>query len=300
MRDVVARGGFEIAGVASPSTAHDQVMAIALAAPRVSDLREAALRGEADAVWLAADAPAEPDLLRHLAEASVPVVSSEPQPGGLADMVARGADTISTLVPLMQRAPLFDTMLEVLDQFGERSCFTLSMCCTPAEGSLLARLFDACDLVERLFGTPQKVDAAFVPADGSTEIGETLRGHRGHLTANLRFAGDHCAALTVSNAAGRWFRGGAIIGRGGTLRFSDAGFDWYGSSGDHLESQVVETAPDAASLTAAAIHAGVRDPASRPTADVKRTVALCEAIRLSCRTGQGEPPQRILELLRAL
>ncbi|MCA9284583.1 MAG: hypothetical protein KDA22_05185 [Phycisphaerales bacterium] len=300
VRHVCAVGGFVVVGATSPESTHAQTVATALDVSRVGDLRESALRGEADAVWLVADAPAEPELLRQLREGGVAVVSSEPQPGGLADLAATGSDAATTFAPLMRQGRCFSAMIDALDQFGERRSVFLSMRSGPGQGSILARLFDAADLVERLCGTPQKVDAAFVGGDGNDEVGESLRVHRGHLTANLRFAGDRCGSLAISSAAGRWFRGGTILGEGGCIRFSDAGFDWFGPDGALVDAHEVGGPDDVASVVAAAIHAAIeRSDRTLGESDVSRTVALCEAARLSCRTGQGEPPQRILNMFRS-
>jgi hypothetical protein len=162
---------------------------------------------------------------------------------------------------------------------------------------LFARLFDAMDLAESLCGPIKELGAAlWRPRAG---VPETLAGLVGHLTVNVRFADNRCAAATVSDLAGRWFRQVAVLGEGGRLSIDDEGFEWVSPDGRLVDSHREEGRLGPGDLVA--IHARRllegADAADLPP-DGARLLAVCEAARLSARTGADEAPRKVLEMMK--
>ena len=119
------------------------------------------------------------------------------------------------------------------------------------------------------------------------------------MTLNVRFARGCCACVAASAGAGAWFRRVTICGPGGRLRIGDLDHEWMGADGETIEPA---TPKDAATAGARIGEQMIRvledlDAGSDPPPDTARLLALCEAARLSCRTGQGETPQKLLEML---
>jgi hypothetical protein len=167
----------------------------------------------------------------------------------------------------------------------------------PGQGTLFARLFDAMDLVFTLCGVVETMDAALAtPLPG---VPDTLAGLHGHLTLNMRFPGNRCACVAVSDRAGAWFRGVTVLGDGGCLRINDSGFDWIAPDADVLESHHDDRILSVGELVGEQISRLLkRLDVNEAPPDNARLLALCEAARLSCRTGQGEAPRKMFEMMK--
>ncbi|MHC4306600.1 MAG: hypothetical protein ACYS15_19790 [Planctomycetota bacterium] len=282
IEDAVRRGKFDLVAVVSPETEN------------VRDL----VRQDADLVWLAAPGAIAADERRLLREAAVPVISSVPMPGSVAEITDDPSEAESArFVPLMRRSPGYRAAREVFDQFGRRQSASIVAGSTAGEGTLFARLFDAMDLAENLCGPVKELGAALWRPLGG--VPETLTGLAGHLTANVRFADNRCAAVAVSDLAGRWFRQVTVLGEGGRLSIDDGGFEWVSPDGELIDSHREKGRLGAGDLVA--IHARRllegADAADLPP-DSARLLAVCEAARLSARTGADEAPRKVLEMMK--
>jgi hypothetical protein len=282
--DVVRRGRFELVAVEPPETGSIRAL----------------IRQDADLLWLAAPGAIGPDERKLLRDAPVPVISSVPLPGSVAEIAddSREAE-VARFVPLMRRSPGYRAAREVFDQFGRRQSAGIVAGSGGGEGTLFARLFDAMDLAETLCGPVKELGAAlWRPVAG---VPETLAGLAGHLTANVRFADNRCAAVAVSDLAGRWFRQVTVLGEGGRLSIDDSGFEWVSPNGELIDSHREKGRLGAGDLVA--IHArrllDAADAADPPP-DGARLLAVCEAARLSARTGAGEAPRKVLEMLKRM
>jgi hypothetical protein len=282
IEDVVRRGGFDLVTVVSAET------------ESIRDL----VRPDVDLLWLAAPGAVGADERRLLREAAVPVISSVPMPGSVAEIADDpGEAEAARFVPLMRRSPGYRAAREVFDQFGRRQCASVVAGSAGGEGTLFARLFDAMDLAESLCGPIKELGAAlWRPVAG---VPETLAGLAGHLTANVRFADNRCAAVAVSDLAGQWFRQVTVLGEGGRLSIDDAGFEWVSPDGQTIDSHREKGGVGHSDLVA--IHARrllEGADAADPPPDGARLLAVCEAARLSARTGADEAPRKVLEMMK--
>jgi hypothetical protein len=256
------------------------------------------VRHDADLLWLAAPVAVGADERRMLREAAVPVVTSVPIPASAAEVAddPRDAGT-ARFVPLMRRSPGYRAAGDVLEQFGRRHCVNIVAGSAGGPGTLFARLFDAMDLMEALCGSIEEIDAAlWRPIPG---VPETIGGLHGHLTVNARLANNRCAAATISDLAGRWLRQVTILGDGGRLTIDDAGFEWISAEGQTVDSHRKRQRLGPGGLVAIQARRLLEgaDAAEVPP-DGTRLVALCEAVRISARTGAGEAPRKVLEMLK--
>jgi hypothetical protein len=270
---------------------------VTVVSPETESIRDL-VRQDADLVWLADPGAIGSDERRLLREAGVPVISSVPMPGSVAEIAddPREAE-VGRFVPLMRRSPGYRAAREVFDQFGRPQCASIVAGSAGGEGTLFARLFDAMDLAESLCGPIKELGAAlWRPVAG---VPETLAGLAGHLTANVRFADNRCAAVAVSDHAGRWLRQVTVLSEGGRLSIDDAGFEWVSPEGQVSDSHREKGRLGHGDLVA--IHARrllEGADAADPRPDGARLLAVCEAARLSARTGADEAPRKVLEMMK--
>ena len=298
IRDAVRSGAFELVAIGSEDAHLAAEIAEPMSAQPLRELREALGRGDADLLWLAGAHAIDADQRRLIRHAALPVVSSEPLPGSITDLVAdpHEAET-AEVVGLMRHSPGYRAAAEALEQFGTPQCVNVAQTCRPHESSLYARLFDAMDLIQALCGPAQTVDAALVGETG--EIPEALSALHGHLTANVRCADRRCASLALSDRGGRWFRSATILGEGGSLQLDDAGFEWFSPDGEAVDAHRERQMLGPGELVAWYLRRrGSRaEPAHAPV-DHGALLALCEAARLSARTGAPEDPRKVVDRLR--
>lgn len=292
-------------------------------ASRVDDLRLALATRDVRAVLLAAagaldGAAGEPpvedaDLLRLCRSRGVLCLALDPIPASVRDAAtadpSHWAETVRPLT-LFRRAPGLTGLGDLLDAFGTARTLSVSFRSGHGHGTLGARLFDAMHLVHSIMGVPEAIDAAIVTHVAASGLrvapGESLRRLSGDLTANLRFAGAKAAALSLSDRAGRWFRGVAVVGESGCLRLDETGVERIDQQGRTVERtgpkrlrKLADSADDALDPGAmAAITEGVRlalDPRGpRPEPiDHRAVLAMCEAALLSGCTGQPESPATV-------
>src|SRR5690606_28493519 len=102
-----------------------------------------------------------------------------------------------------------------------------------------------------------------------------------------RFSENRGACVAVSDSAGRWFRGVTILGDGGCLRIDDGSFEWIAPDGSQMDHHEAAIETDAVSIFAEQMRRRIeRRDSSPPVVEMPIVLALCEATRLSARTGQ--------------
>ena len=297
VRDMVRRSGCELVAIGSAKSAEATQLAEALNVERIEKLRDAILHDDIQLLWLAASESIPADERHLIRQQTTPTISNEPRPGSIAQLQAdpSEADT-ARFVPLMRHSPGYRAAQEVFEQFGPRQCVNVSFRSGPGEGSLFGRLFDAIDLLDVLCGDVEMMDAAL--AGPLSPPPELLSGLRGHLTLNMRYSGNCCSCVALSDCAGSWFRGVTVLGEAGCLRIDDQGFEWVAPDGEIIDSDRQKKRATPGELIAVhamrlleTLHATEAPP------DHAKLLAACEATRLSCRTGQGEAPRKMLEML---
>lgn len=332
VRGIVERAGLRVIGAGVPAAARRSASTVEHAgfdgAKAVTDLRMELATTEARFILLAASAgsdtgPAadaaidDAEIIRVARSRNLTILSFDPIPASAADARAADApawiDSCRTLglfkdCTAMRGAP------ELLESFGTPRTLSVGFRCGKGQGTLGARLFDAMHAVHWLMGMPESIDASVVTQVGPSGVrlapAEYLRRLRGDLTANLRYAGAKAAAVSLSDRAGRWFRGLSIVGEGGCLRMDETGIERIDAEGATVEQSpepttrkrtkkptLFDAAVDQGALEALASSAArAVDPhAPRPEPyALLEVLAMCEAAMLSARTGQPESPATVL------
>lgn len=165
----------------------------------------------------------------------------------------------------------------------------------PGEGSLLARLQDAWEVIVSLAGLPETIDAT-----GSTTT--DLRKLTGHITAMARFADGSGATLHASDQAASCQRELRAVGTQGQVRVAQQDYDLYASTGellDHKPADARENVMSFEQLVAAQWRAVLSHrPQPRPERAKLSVHALACAMAtaLSGQTGQPESPGQLLQI----
>lgn len=297
LREAVRAGNLRVIGVGSDTAATTADLAATFDCPRMDDLRQSIHRDEASLLWIASTQSLDQTMLKLINESSRLTAVNQPQPGSIGRLPElTGALRTVHPIPLMRRSPGYRPANDLLADFGTVRSVNVSFRSGRGEPALYSRLFDAIDVVVSLCGKPEMVDAAL--AVTGEEKPESLAGLTGHMTMNLRFSDDRCACIAISDQAGGWFRGVMVLGEGGCLRISDDGFEWRSADGDIVDAHHGEHLLSAGALCGLHIQRLIeqRDSGEAP-ADTASLFALCEAARLSSRTGEGEEPRKVMHML---
>ncbi len=295
--DVVQCANLEIIGVAAPTVEGEADLSKAFGVERISDLRHAITRDDVDFLLLVAPLLLESDVRRLIIEQKLPAISLVPQVSTIAELTeSPGGRTAAMFAPLMRRSPGFRAAMQILPDFGEIRCVNVFFRSGPGQGTLFSRLYDAMDFINHLCGPVESVNAAL--AGPLPSVPESAHGLSGHLTFNLRFKPNRSACAALSDQTGSWFRGATILGDRGCVRLSDDGFEWIGEDGTLVDSHNEPSASTVGQLVGqqAARMLADRD-AIEPPPDNVALLALCEAARLSCLTGQDETPAKLVQML---
>jgi hypothetical protein len=294
LREVQDAAGLDLVAVGAPTARAAKALATAFEIDPFEELRQAARRDDADLLWLMAPASLTPDERRALGDGPLRVISSEPRPLD-ADVLQIDPPGVAPIevVPCMRRSPGYRETIDARAEFGRPDAILIETGAPPAAGSLFARLYDAMDLLVDLAGDVITLDAAL----GGTVPGvpERLPDLRGHMTVNARLADGSCAAIVASSEAGTWFRNVRLLGPRGTLWFDDARYTWNGDG--VAETGGPDERPSLAELIADEIARG-HGALDAPGPDTADLLALCEAARLSARTGDGEAPRSVRQRLQ--
>lgn len=304
---LTSRCNLNIVGVGCPTGAATAEVATRMEVPRAADLRHCALNETFEMLLMCRPCDLTRDELTQVIGRCQAIVTLEPIESLLGeksniDAVRRRVH----FVPAMRFGKAFRFVKEIREQFGAIRSVTVATRGRIIHGSLLSRLVDALDVVEHLCGPIEQVDAAM--SGRTNNQPESIQALHGHITANARFSQNCCASLSVSDDAGVWQRGIAVLGDGGCIRVTDTDLYWHDCDGRCVDESKVEALKslDAESLPVALIgdqiklilesaRSGATGREPHPSA---RLLAVAEAMRLSIRTGQCESPRKIEELMR--
>jgi predicted dehydrogenase len=270
-----------------------QSMAEALCATQADDLRQMLQHPDVDAIWLAAPRLLDASLRTLIANLKTPVATSAPCVEGFAPHLQ--GDCHAHFMPLFRAGPSFQAAQGCMEHLGAVRCMQVSATAGDHQTSLRALLLDATDLIVHLGGMPDEVFAVHsgttvLTADPSAEMS-------GHLTASMRFANGAAASLTVSDGGGTWIRRATVLGEGGRVILTDEGVSWTDPAGVAQEAPPSESHATAGALTRwHLLRLGHTPPDAQPG---PKAALLCEALRLSCLTGQVEETEHVAKMFGA-
>lgn len=295
LSDVVQRAKLDVVAIGGGI----DMLEAARNAERERDLRLALQRDDVDLMLLATQEELTQSMLALLTDRPVRVISFEPQPGSLTEL-GEGDTSPVIFGPLFRHSPGSLAASQHAEAFGRVEAANVVMRWPDRLSSLFARMVDAFDLLIPLMGRPESIDAATISA--GDEAPESPRGLRSRMTLHLRFEERRSASIMLAENVGPWFRGVSLIGASGCMVISDAGLEWTDGSGAVLEAWSIDEQTNEANL-AGACAAMIRRTLdakrpAEPPADMAGLLAMAEAARLSCRTGQSESPRRLAEVLR--
>ncbi|MCH2133406.1 MAG: hypothetical protein MK116_06625 [Phycisphaerales bacterium] len=298
MEAAAALDGLEITLAGCPVPDESRELAESLEAERVDDLRAALLRDDWDVAWLTAPGCLDADIRRLIRELDRPVATST-QPADSVQVLVGEPDTPqrARFIPLMRHGRPFRGAEQVLENFGARHSAHIEMIagCDGVTSSSL--LYDAMDLVHGVFGMPDNLFAARAGVTAMTNDGPI----DGHIVVSLRYPDRCAAAVSIAEGGGQWSRRVAILGEGGRLIVSDDGVEWLSADGDVLDAGRGQTTNIPTAGEVAGHHLKRLALNREPIDEIDMSLdalCLCEAVRLSCVTGQVEDPARIARMLR--
>ena len=292
--------GFEIVLAGAPSKDASSVLAEGLGAERIDDLRAALLRDDWDVAWLTAPGCLDANVRRVIRNIDKPVATSTPPADTVQEIVSEDpAASTAHFLPLMRLGRPYRGAEQILESFGAVNSAHVEMIAGTDGVTSASLLFDAMDLVNGLFGMPDNLFAAragegLPPSDASTPL-------TGHIVVSLRYPNRAAAAVSIAEGGGKWSRRIALLGEGGRLIVSDDGVEWLSSDGEILDAGRGQTTDIPSAGEVAAHHLKRLAQQSEPLDDINQTIAtlcLCEAVRLSCLTGQVADPARIAKMLQ--
>jgi hypothetical protein len=271
LRDVAKEAKLKLIAVGSSDKDDAKSLAESLKVERCDDIRILAREYE-DALFLIGESGAyEHSLCELLRNRNKPTITTTPLSGDIDLLMHEAGKTpAAKFVPLMRRSIGFGQILDETDQFGMPGAAHCTLLCSPHEGTLWSRLFDAMDFIDHYLGTPDLVHAFHSGGD----IPDEPNNLRGHMTVQLRFGDQRCASLLLSDQS-QWKREVLVLGKDHTLSVDDG-----------------------KSSLASLIAAGFDEKQAEHSADAPRILALCEAARLSCLTGNSEQPSKVLGMFQ--
>lgn len=306
LRDAIDVAELNLIAVCSDHHAGASDLSASFGVKRLDDLREAIQHEEIDLLWLASPVPLEADQRRLIREVGVRTISTEPRPGGITDLITLPEESDTAhFVPLMRRSKGFRAAAQHLGDLPPMHSVDLAFRSRPEDGTLIARLFDVVDLVDHLCGDVESVSATLADpnheaSSASPRVPDSLFNFNGHMSINFHLAENRCASAVISNGSREWFRGVTLLGADGCLRITDRACEFSGVI-DEADESAREGDPEPISAGALIGEQIVRllDELDRedPPPNHRRLLALCEAARLSCRTGQTESPSHMLAML---
>ena len=286
----------------SPDTEEGRLLSDSLGAERIDDLRTALLRDDWDVAWLLAPGCLNEDIRRTIRDLNRPVATSTPPADAVQDIFTDDAGSRSArFIPLMRHGRPYRGAEQILESFGALQSAHIEMIAGGDGVTSASLLFDAMDLAHGLFGMPDNLFAARAgegvpPRDPKVPL-------TGHIVVSLRYPNCSAAAVSIAEGGGKWSRRVAILGEGGRLIVSDDGVEWLSSEGEILDAGRGQTTDIPSAGEVAGHHlkriAMQREPVDEVDSTFE-TLCLCEAVRLSCITGQVEDPGRIAKMLQRL
>ncbi|MCZ6835933.1 MAG: hypothetical protein O7G85_09180 [Planctomycetota bacterium] len=303
IREAIEVAQLELIAVASDRREGASVLSEAFGVERLGDLRDAIQHPDLDVLWLAAPLPIEAQERKLIRESGHPALSLEPRPGEIAALCKQPEDAdTARFIPLLRRSEAFQNLQQMLQDAAPPHSLSLSFRGRPEHGTLFARLFDAMDLIDHLCGDVESVSASLAIPEfdahaPAPRVPDSLFNLHGHMSVNFNFAENRCASAVLSNVSDSWFRGVTMLSETGSLRLTDRECHWRGAP-DEMASFTDPEPITAGRLVGESIRRRLDnlDHDVHPP-NFPRLLALCEAARLSCRTGQAESPSRMLAML---
>ena len=294
--------GLSIHLTGCPEREDGRSLAESLGAERIDDLRSALIRDDWDVAWLLAPGCLDEDIRRTIRDITRPVATSTPPADAVQDIFSEDSGSrTARFIPLMRHGRPFRGAEQILESFGSLQSAHVEMIAGSDGVTSASLLFDAMDLIHGLFGMPDNLFAAragqgMPPRDPKVPL-------TGHIVVSLRYPNCSAAAVSIAEGGGKWSRRVAILGEGGRLIVSDDGVEWLSSEGEILDAGRGQTTDIPSAGEVAGHHlkriAMQREPVDEVDSTFE-TLCLCEAVRLSCVTGQVEDPGRIAKMLQRL
>ena len=271
--EVAKAANLKIVAVGSSNLSESNDLAAELSVEGCHDIRKMATQFDGAAMLIGEPRAYDISLCEILRTRTSPTITTTPLTGTMDELVVEsGQAPAAAFVPLMRRSQGYVEAFGDVEQFGQPTAIHCTMLCSPSEGTLAARLFDAMDYIDSLFGTPEGVHAFHIGSQVPNEASEL----KGQMTVNMQFQHDRCATLLLSDQA-EWKRETQMICKDHTTVISD---------GDTT----------IAKLIADCINKSIDESGIQTVADAPRILALCESARLSCLTGSIEQPHKVLEM----
>ncbi|MCH2152644.1 MAG: hypothetical protein MK089_04815 [Phycisphaerales bacterium] len=291
---------FVINLVGGPLPEDTRELSEALDVTPLDDLRTGLLSNEWDVAWLAAPGCLDADLRQLIRGLDRPVATSTPPADSVQNLMSETEEgQRATFIPLMRLGRPFRGAEQVLENFGVKHSGHIEMIAGGDGVTSASLLYDAMDLAFGLFGMPDNLFAARAGEGAVTRDSQIPLN--GHLVVSLRYPNRCAAAVSIAEGGGQWSRRIVVLGEGGRLIVSDDGVEWLSSDGDVLDAGRGQTTNLPAAGEVAAHHLKRLAIDREPTDEIDQsleTSCLCEAVRLSCITGQAEDPAHVLRMLR--
>ncbi len=320
---VVRGAGIELIGAGCPDPARTGQVSTELGCAPIDDLRQAMSSVETDMLLLGSagsfgEEPRDADLeaLRSAHARNVCVATLDPIPAtasgmagtSFAEALHQGVlGSFAGFVPLIRYRPIVAELTSVLETYAPVRSAMLRYTGPAAMGSLGARLFNVLDLTRWLIGVPSVIEAAYVSPRAGRGMhplpGETLRNLHGEITMNLRFSDGRCAAVYLSDQFHASEVSMILASAEGQISLDQRGFRWLNATGNQVDSH---ESPDAQLNTdAGALESGLAElcagvSPSRPPIDYSSVLSMTHAALLSTRTGQGESPHDVEQLMLSM
>lgn len=315
--------GIQLVGAGCPDPARTGQVASTLSCDPIDDLRQALTTTETDMVLLGdpgrfGEEPSDADLeaLRAAHARNACVATLEPIPAtasgiagtGFSDVLHQGIlGSFASVTPLLRYRPIIAELASVLETYAPVRSGVIAFTGCASYGSLGARLFNALDLTRWLIGVPSVIEAAYVSPRAGRGMhplpGQTIRALHGEITMNLRFSDGRCAAIYLSDQFPTSTLSMTLASAEGQIRLDEAGFVWHNTGGDQIDSH--ESPDSALNSDAGALRSQLSElcsgvSPSRPPIDYASVLSMTHAALLSTRTGQGESPHDVEQLMLSM
>ncbi|MHA7812496.1 MAG: hypothetical protein ACX94C_03750 [Phycisphaerales bacterium] len=315
--------GIDLIGAGCPDSARTGQVATEIACDPVDDLRHSLTSLDTDMILLGdagsfGEEPNDADLdaLRSAHARNVCVATLEPIPATASGMAGTNFSealhqgvlgSFASFTPLVRYRPIISELSAVLETYAPVRSAMLRYTGPAALGTLGSRLFNMLDLTRWLIGVPSMIEAAYVSPRSGRGMhplpGETLRGLHGEITMNLRFSDGRCASMYLSDQFHHNDVGMTLASGEGHITLDQHGFVWLNPTGNKVDSH---ESPDATQNTdAGALRVGLTElcsgvAPSRPPIDYASVLSMTHATLLSTRTGQGESPHDVEQLMLSM
>lgn len=336
----------QIIGAAATDATATSTLADALGAPPLNDFRHAIATLSKGVILLAGPGPlgvssgpgtsstaalrAELEELDTALDRGVKIISLEPRPASLQQLIAMGARQATstrqadhlTHVPMQRLGPwcewlpasrgmrVIDEMLELLDVFGQPRTARILVAGQPSQGTLGARLLDGVDLMLRFIGEPDWVHAVYCAPGykpGAHRLAsQTLADLEGELAVTCRFGDGRIASVFASDQSPEFRIECALFSGEGSLELRDFELSWRRLDGKSAEMPTA--APGTQATWQRSRHPFIDLAAEQITRHLDSSLmsaaainwpsalATCQAALLSSRTGEPESPATLMKM----